>query len=108
MRDYLSRTVECYFLHLQNSHSSCKSQVYKESVNREEALELLAGMALILLAAAVGGLGRCISTIWGLLELRFDVVFEAISNGARSFTAALMVCFLMAYQRRSELGVAFL
>ena len=61
----------------------------------------------ILLAAAAGGLVHCISTLWGLQEQRFAAIFDAVSSAARSFTMALMLCFVTVYQRLSEVG-AFL
>ncbi|KAK3016511.1 hypothetical protein RJ639_006834 [Escallonia herrerae] len=59
-------------------------------------------------ATVVDGFGQCITTLWRLQERRFAAIFEALSSVVSSFTMALVVCFVTVYQRRSELGVAFL
>ncbi|KAJ8765765.1 hypothetical protein K2173_014887 [Erythroxylum novogranatense] len=50
-------------------------------------------MAITIVARAVGGLFRCVSTLWGLQEHRFTLVFDAVSSGVVFVANALLFCF---------------
>ncbi|CAL1387807.1 unnamed protein product [Linum trigynum] len=57
-------------------------------------------MPIVLLAVTVHHMGLFFGTLWGLQELRFAAIFEAVRSAVSCFTRAVVCCVLSFHRRR--------